>query len=88
MCCPGYHLQGDLALEDVVIDVYVSPHELVESGTTINRKVAFLVQSFGEHLALHHLQEFGSRCCTDSVVAPQASGKREELYSLSTVFKR
>lgn len=72
--CPGYRASNVLSLENITIDVYVTPRELVEGGTRISERVALLVQEFGTHLALPHLRRFQTRCRTDGVKALSAPG--------------
>ena len=71
MRCPGYHSSNDLTIENIPVNVYVSPHELAEAGADMNRNVAMLVQSFGEDFALPHLRRFGARCLVEEVALPK-----------------
>lgn len=84
--CPGYLPSADTAisLEDLTIDVYVSPRELSEGGRKMSERVALIVQEFGEHLALPHLCRFQNRCVKDDLKALPAPGVcflSPEIYS-------
>lgn len=72
MRCPG---QRSSDLENLTVDVYISPRELLEAGTDMNRKAASFVQSFGKDFALPHLRRFAARCRTEGVVLPQTPRK-------------
>lgn len=72
--CPGYRPSNTLLLENITVDVYVTPRELVEGGKRMSERVALLVQEFGTHLALPHLRRFQTRCWADGVKALPAPG--------------
>lgn len=74
--CPGYLPLADttISLEDLTIDVYVSPRELSEGGRNMSEHVALIVQEFGAHLALPHLSRFQNRCIKENVKALPAPG--------------
>jgi hypothetical protein len=71
MRCPGYLTSEDLTVENVTIDVYMSPQELSETSSEISKHTALLVQSFGENIVLPHLRRFAERCRVEKVVPPQ-----------------
>lgn len=72
--CPGYRSDSTLSLEDVTVEVYVSPRELAKGGKEMSERVALLVQEFGKHLALPHLHLFQARCLVENVKALPAPG--------------
>lgn len=72
--CPGYKPKTATSPENITVDVYVSPRELVEGGQAFSRRVALLVQDFGAHLALPHLLRFQTRCLTEGVKPLSAPG--------------
>lgn len=74
MRCPGYRPSTVMTLENITVDVYVSPRELVEGGKPMSERVAILVQEFGAHLALPHLHTFQARCIAERVKALPAPG--------------
>lgn len=76
MRCPGYRPSTVLSLENITVDVYVSPRELklAEGGERTSERVARLVQDFGAHIALPHLHRFQARCLAERVTALPARG--------------
>lgn len=74
--CPGYESSNQISLENLTIDVYISPSELTNGGGKATEHVALIVQAFGEHLALPHLQKFQAQCSTEGVRPLPAPGIR------------
>jgi hypothetical protein len=64
---PGYRVQGDIAVEKITVDTYVSPRELKEGGKEMSKHVALMVQSFGAELAVPHLRRFNARCVVEGL---------------------
>ena len=68
--CPGYPVPTDIMVENISIDLYVTPRE---ANALENAKhIAYLVQSFGENLVHPHLLCFTHRHLTE--------GKPSTLY--------
>lgn len=70
--CPGH--PAGISLENLTVDVYITPRELIEGGKPISERVALLVQEFGANLALPHLQRFQTRCSNEGVKPLPAPG--------------
>ena len=49
-------------MQDILIDTYITPHEINTGGTGIQQKVLLLVQQFASDIVQHHLCHFTS-CC-------------------------
>lgn len=77
MHCPGFKTPETFSVEDLTIDICVSPRELGEGGLEMSKVVALMVQSFGESLAIPYLHHFQSRCKLEGVQPLPAPG----LYS-------
>lgn len=75
MRCPGHLTSEDVTVENITIDVYVSPRELSETSSEIDKHTALLAQSFGEDIVLPHLRRFAARCRVEKVVPPQTPCK-------------
>jgi hypothetical protein len=71
MRCPGYHASEELTAENITVDIYISPHELLEGGTKMNENVAVMVQKFWQDFALPHLHRFAAHCHVENIVPPQ-----------------
>jgi hypothetical protein len=68
--CPGWETADDLTVENVSVDVYITPRELVEGGPKMSEKVALMAQEFGKAFALPHLRRFATRCDIEGIKAP------------------
>lgn len=88
MRCPGYCPSAAIALENLTIDVFISPRELSEGGKKMSERVALLVQDFGAHIALPHLRHFQTRCLTENITALAAPGPLAFLSELSETVDR
>lgn len=73
--CPGYRPAAAILPENLTVDVYITPRELVEGGDKISELVALIVQDFGINMAVPHLHRFQNRCATDEVNPPTPPGK-------------
>ena len=71
--CPGH--QPVSTVEDITIDIYISPHEMKEGGKELSKHLAFMVQTFGAEVVLPHLHRFARCCLVEQVEPPPASSK-------------
>ena len=62
-------------VDEVTVDLYVTPRELCETPTRIGGDVAVLVQAFCQEFALPHLERFNKRCDLEIIPPPENSGK-------------
>ena len=53
-----------------MVDPYLSPHERLAGGKSINEETTLLVQAFGEKIAHPYLQQFMNRCNDLMVTLP------------------
>jgi hypothetical protein len=83
--CPGYKTPPNIAVDDITVDLYISPRELAEGGTERSRVIAQAVQSFGEELALPHLCKFQLRCKEEGVKPLAAPGAPVAVWT-TTVY--
>lgn len=83
--CPGYQPSTVLSVENITVDVYVSPRELAEGGKKLSERVALLVQEFGANLALPHLLRFQTRCLFEGVKPLPSSGDSLVRFLWTTV---
>jgi hypothetical protein len=74
MRCPGYKASDDLTVENITVDLYITPRELLEPGP-VSEHAAVLVQRFGEDFVIPHLRRFAARCRIENIVPPEAPGK-------------
>jgi hypothetical protein len=58
--CPGYPVQPDFTVENVSVDMYITPHVL-EAEPGIQERLAYIVQGFGHQIAVPHLHRFTAR---------------------------
>jgi hypothetical protein len=78
--CPGFKPAPGLAVEDITVDTYISPHELEAGGKDMTKHIALLVQSFGAKVVLPHLHRFAARCAVERVKPPSAPGMFNVSY--------
>lgn len=52
----------------------MSPHEVTDDRRKATEHAARIVQAFGEHLALPHLQRFQEKCIAEGVQPLPAPG--------------
>ncbi|KAF8329664.1 hypothetical protein F5887DRAFT_923671 [Amanita rubescens] len=57
--CPGYPVQQDFAVENVSVDMYITPHAL--EADNIQERLAYMVQGFGHHIAVPYLHQFTAK---------------------------
>ncbi|KAF8444591.1 hypothetical protein L210DRAFT_878654 [Boletus edulis BED1] len=67
--CPGFETKSNIAPEDVVMDLYVTPREL-RLNERVGGDTAILVQAFCQEFAIPHLQRFAQRCKMESILPP------------------
>lgn len=72
--CPGHETLSEISVEDITVDVYISPRELTEGGKLATEHIALIVQSFGEHLAIPHLVRYQTGCFDAGVQPLPAPG--------------
>ncbi|KAF8120561.1 hypothetical protein EV363DRAFT_1091122, partial [Boletus edulis] len=65
--CPGFTAQQQLAPEDIVADVYITPHVLHAAPQRMSEGIALLVQGFCQEMALPHLHEFTKSCDIEDI---------------------
>lgn len=76
--CPG-HPTAPVSLENLTVDIYVTPRELTEGGKQISERVALLVQEFGANIALPHLHRFQKLCSMEGIKPLPAPGTSDNL---------
>jgi hypothetical protein len=69
--CPGRQVARDLTVENVPLDIYITPREHDEVGEKMTEQVVVFAQSFGQEFALPHLHRFTARCHAEGVNAPE-----------------
>lgn len=74
-----------MSLENLTVDVYISPRELTEGGKQVSERVALLVQEFGANLALPHLRRFQARCSMEGVKPLPAPGMSKPVTYRITI---
>jgi hypothetical protein len=57
--CPGFPVAQDFSVENVSVDAFITPHIVEVSG--MQERLAYLIQSFGDHVAVPHLHRFTVR---------------------------
>jgi hypothetical protein len=72
---PGYQPSQETCLNDVTVDVYISPHELAEGGLELQSAINAFVQAFGCDIVIAHLQHFVTRCHAESMRPPKPPSK-------------
>ena len=60
--CPGFLVASDFSVENVSVDAFITPHIVEISGT--QERLAYLIQSFGDNIAVPHLHRFTLRHAT------------------------
>ena len=75
--CPGFDAQSNIATDQIPVDVYVTPRELLRNEC-ISGDTAMLVQAFCQDFAVPHLGRFVQRCKVESISPPKV---RCELFS-------
>ncbi|KAF8122130.1 hypothetical protein EV363DRAFT_1301427 [Boletus edulis] len=65
--CLGFTAQQQLAPEDIVADVYITPHVLHAAPQRMSEGIALLVQGFCQEMALPHLHEFTKSCDIEDI---------------------
>jgi hypothetical protein len=75
--CPGH--QPTSAVEDLTVDIFISPREVKEGGKELSKHLALLIQAFGADVALPYLHRFAKRCLIEKVELPSAPSKLPNL---------
>ncbi|KAG6370015.1 hypothetical protein JVT61DRAFT_12533 [Boletus reticuloceps] len=65
--CPGFTAQPRLGPEDIIADVYITPHVFDAARPQMSENIAILVQGFSEQIALTHLHEFTKSCNIENI---------------------
>ncbi|KIM63446.1 hypothetical protein SCLCIDRAFT_24338 [Scleroderma citrinum Foug A] len=71
ICCPGKEVSETLKLEQVSVDLYITPCELQETSEQIGGDVTVMVQAFCQEFIVPHLHRFTQRCCKEGISAPK-----------------
>jgi hypothetical protein len=74
MRCPGY-TSVDLTVEDITLDVYITPREILQTKDEMSKHIAILAQNFAQNIVIPHLYRFAERCHTEKVVPLQCPRK-------------
>ena len=69
--CPGSDIPSNLAAENITVDLYITPRELV-GNECVSGNTAMIVQAFCREFALPHLQRFTERCKVESIMCPKS----------------
>ena len=69
--CPGSDFPSNLATENITVDLYITPRELV-GNEHVSGNTAMIVQAFCHEFALPHLQRFTERCKVENIACPKS----------------
>jgi hypothetical protein len=69
LCCPGANAFPNVGPEQITVDLYVTPRELVRNKC-LTGDTSFVVQAFCQEFAIPHLQCFTERCMAEGLNVP------------------
>ncbi|KAI6115509.1 hypothetical protein EDD16DRAFT_1708666 [Pisolithus croceorrhizus] len=70
--CAGVKSTSTQMVDEVTVDLYVTPRELHETPERIGSDIVVLVQAFCQEFALPHFQCF-NKCCNLEIITPPES---------------
>ncbi|KAF8331609.1 hypothetical protein F5887DRAFT_1081200 [Amanita rubescens] len=62
--CPGYPVSRDVGPENMSVDTFCTPYLVDMEG--MQERLAYMIQGFGDHVAIPHLRRFAMRYASDS----------------------
>lgn len=75
ICCPGKEVSEMVKPEQVPLDLYITPCELLLTPERIGSDVAVMVQVFTQEFAIPHLHRFTQRCRKEHISGPKLCSK-------------
>lgn len=67
--CPGANAPPNLGPEQITVDLYVTPQELVHNKR-LTGDTSILIQAFCQEFAIPHFQCFTERCTAEGLDVP------------------
>ena len=65
---PGYRIDETTCVEDLVVDMYFTPREVVEGGDQLRSDLAVFAQSFGEGFLMPYLHRLKAHAEAEGIV--------------------
>jgi hypothetical protein len=69
LCCPGANAFPNVGPEQITVDLYVIPRELVRNKH-LTGDTSFVVQAFCQEFVIPHLQRFTEHCMAEGLNVP------------------
>ena len=73
--CPGKEVSETVKPEQIPLDLYITPRELLLTPERIGGDVAMMVQVFAQEFAVPHLLRFTQRCRKEHISGPKLHSK-------------